>query len=106
MPTFTTIGPRHFVSLVTGPSHVRLGVRFSTSPVASPSVVREAPISGCGHGELDEVVIVNAVLAGIAEVSSSLFAAEVIYVADDSPQYSLYTRCAKLLADRFINGLP
>jgi len=104
MPVFTTDGHRHFVSIITGPSHVRLGLRFVTDPLASPSVVREPPIGLCGHGELDETAIVSAVASGIAEVSCSLFASEIIYIADDSPRYALYAQCAKLLAEQFCKG--
>jgi hypothetical protein len=106
MPTFTTDGQRRFVSIITGPAHVRLGVRFAATPVSSPSIVRTPPLGGCDHGQLDEAALAAAVVSGIAEVSGSLFAAEIIYIADDSPQYSLYSRAAKLLAERFADGLP
>ena len=102
MATFTTDGDTHFVSIVTGPSHVRLGLRFTDSRVEKPAMVRRPAVGNCDHGALDEAEIASAVASGIADVSLVIYAAEIIYVADDSPRYSLYARCAQLLAQRFV----
>lgn len=105
MPTYMKDGERHFVSLITGPSHVRLGVEFSTVPVETPRVVCESAIGERVHGKIDETALVSAVRSGIAEVSANLHPAEIVYVDNDSPRYSLFSQCAKLLAERQIQDL-
>jgi hypothetical protein len=104
MPTFTTKGDQHFVSYITGPSHILLGLRFSDVPILRPEIIQQPAVGSCNHGEIDEPSLIEAVIAGTADVSLSLAVAQVIYVADDSPQYSLYRHCAKLLAERFLQG--
>jgi hypothetical protein len=104
MPTFTSEGERHFVSYITGPSHIRLGLRFSASPVPSPEITCQPAIGASDHAAIDERLLLEAVAAGTAEASPLLTIAEVFYVADDSPRYSLYRHCAKLLAERFLQG--
>jgi hypothetical protein len=89
------------VSLITGPSHVFLGIRFGDG---QPRLFKRPPIGSCEHGELDEARILEAVRAGLtkanAECGSSTSAAAILYVASDSPRYDLYERCAYLLASR------
>ncbi|MBL9090246.1 MAG: hypothetical protein JNL96_03425 [Planctomycetaceae bacterium] len=104
MPTYTTDGDREFVSVITGPSHVRLGLKFTVGRVESPVLVKQSPIGDCHCGQLDEAKIVAAVVSAVAEVNQRLGVAEIVYVADDSPRYSLYARCAKLLALRHADG--
>lgn len=104
MPTFTEDGERTFVSYITGPSHVRLGLRFGDAPVATPALVRQPPMGSCSHGEIDELSLIEAVRAGVVAVSPELHVVEIFYVADDSPRYSLFSQCAKLLAERFKSG--
>jgi hypothetical protein len=102
MPTYMKDGERHFVSLITGPSHVLLGVEFSTVPVETPRVVRKPAVGEGVHSKIDETALVSAVQSGIAEVSDNLHVAEIVYVDNDSPHYSLFSQCAKLLAERQI----
>ena len=104
MPTFTTEGNRLFVSYITGPSHVRLGLAFSEMAIPLPTIVCQPPIGTCNHGETEEALLVEAVAAGVAHVNPSLHVAEIVYVANDSPHYSLYRHCARLLAERFLQG--
>lgn len=104
MPSFTEDGQRTFVSYVTGPSHVRLGLRFVDAPVDKPALVRQPPVGSCSHGEIDESSLIEAVLGGVAAVSPDLHVAEIVYIANDSPRYPLYSHCAKLLAERINPG--
>jgi hypothetical protein len=101
MPTFSVEDGRHFVEYVTGPSHIRLGLLLTTAPVENPLIIERPAIGQCTHGEIDRAQLVGAVRAGIACVSATIYAAEIIYVANDSPRYSLFSRCAALLAERF-----
>lgn len=102
MPTFTTDGTRDFVSYITGPSHVRLGLRLVRRECGAPSIVRQPPVGTIPFAELDEAAIVAAVERGVAAVDPTLRAAEIVYVADDSRDYALYARCAMSLAQRFV----
>jgi hypothetical protein len=81
-----------------------LGIAFS-GIAQPPSFVRESPVGGCQHGELDEGKVLAAVMAGIEEVSTELHPAEIVYVANDSPRYDLYRHCARLLAEQYVSGV-
>ena len=105
MPTFSVEDGRHFVAYVTGPSHIRLGLLLTTTPVENPLIIERPAIGQCTHGEIDRAELVGAVRVGIASVSAAIYAAEIIYIANDSPQYSLFSRCAALLAKRFFEQL-
>src|SRR5688572_32274157 len=84
-----------------GPSHVFLGIRFGEGPF---ELQKEAPNGCCHHDVLDEGRIREAVRSGLAranaETGTSLDAAAVKYVENDSPRYDLFERCAYLLASR------
>jgi hypothetical protein len=73
-----------------------------------PVLVQEPPVGGCHHAPLEEARIRKAVLDGVAEARQtagfSLYAAEILYVADDSPRYDIYQHCAYLLAQRPASG--
>ena len=101
MPQFGHKDGFDTVSLITGPSHVFLGIRFGDGPV---ELVKQPPIGGCEHGALDETLIREAVRSGLAKANaeggSSLDAAAVMYIANDSPRYEMFERCAYLLASR------
>jgi hypothetical protein len=101
MPHFSQDGDLDVVSYVTGPKHVRLGLKFATSPRTTVLTVRP-PIGGCDHGVLDPAKIEDAVLRGVADASAELFVERIEYVANDSPDYVLYNVCARLLAARFL----
>ena len=103
MPSFTRKNGRYFVSYITGPSHVLLGLAFD-STAASPTVHREPRRGACDYGTLDESKIRDAVVAGAAEANVQLHPVEIIYVENDSPRYDLYKYCAYLLAKRVAAG--
>lgn len=103
MPTFSKDGDRIFVSVTTGPSHVRLGLRFGIAPVDTPALVRQPPIGSASYGEIDERSLIEAIRAGVAAVSDELNVVEIVYIADDSPRYALFSYCAKLLAEHLIS---
>jgi hypothetical protein len=101
MPQFGYKDGFDTVSLITGPSHVFLGIRFGHGPV---ELVKRPPIGRCQHGVLDETRIREAVRSGLAkantESGTSLEAAAVLYAENDSPRYEMFERCAYLLASR------
>ena len=104
LPTFTVDGNRHFVCYITGPSRIRLGLTFSEISVRCPAIVCQSTVGTCDHGEIDQPSLIEAVAAGVREVSGSLYVVEIVYVTNDSPRYSLYRHCAHLLAERFLQG--
>lgn len=101
MPQFGYKDGFDTVSLITGPSHVFLGIRFGDGPV---KLVKQPPIGKCQHSALDESRICEAVRSGLAKASAegriSLDVAAVMYVENDSPRYEMFERCAYLLASR------
>ncbi|HQY87936.1 MAG TPA: hypothetical protein PK402_04710 [Tepidisphaeraceae bacterium] len=101
MPQFGHQDGFDVVALITGPSHVCLGIRFGDGHF---ELIKRQRVSECHHGALDEVQIVKAIQAGIAlansETGEALKAEAAFYIEDDSPRYDLFTRCAYLLASR------
>ena len=101
MPQFGHKDGFDTVSLITGPSHVFLGIRFGDGPV---ELVKQKPIGSCQHGVLDKARIREAVRSGLAKANAEggplLDAAAVMYVENDSPQYEMFEHCAYLLASR------
>ena len=101
MPQFSTDGDLEFVSYVTGPTHVRLGLKLAKSP-RTAVLTRRPAIGGCAHGALDPALVQEATLLGVADASAELFVERIDYVADDSPDDRLYRVCARLLAEKFL----
>lgn len=101
MPTHGHFDGFDTVSLVTGPSHVFLGIKFGNG---QPELIKRPPIGSCHHGVLDEERILEAVNSGLArantECNTSLNAAGVLYVENDSPRYEMFERCAYLIGTR------
>src|SRR5688572_27310135 len=101
MPQFGHQDGFDTVSLITGPSHVFLGIRFGDGPL---ELMKRPLIGSCQHGTLDEARIREAVRSGLAKANAeggtSLDAAAVLYVENDSPRYEMFERCAYLLASR------
>ncbi|QMV73340.1 hypothetical protein HS961_11145 [Comamonas piscis] len=98
---------RHYVSYITGPSHVLLGIKFTSAPT-EPLIIKTANTSGCSHGHLDEARIKAAVTNGLSsfreEFGIDLHAEEIVYVENDSPRYNLFTGVAYLLAKHLSDG--
>jgi hypothetical protein len=106
MPVFIVKEGRHFVSYITGPSHILLGLRFANEPV-EPKLVKQPPQGSCLHGSLDDSQIFEAVqevLTAHRAEGASVFAAEIVYVENDSPRYDLYRLAAHLLTKQFLTG--
>lgn len=106
MPHFYQREGRFFVSYVTGPSHVTLGLSFDENTALAQLV--KAPAAGkCSHGTLDEARIRLAVTEGIAkachETGSTLHMREIVYVENGSPNYDLFRYCAYLISTRLLN---
>lgn len=99
---FSTDGIRVYATYFTSSSHILLGLQFSSSPVGRPAIVKRPAIGRSTCGPLNESRIVEAVLSGVANVSSELGVSEIVYVADDSPNYGLYERAATELAKRHL----
>jgi hypothetical protein len=109
MPHFSQREGRFFVSYVTGPSHVTLGLSFSGSTTI-PRLVKAPATGACLHGTLDEGRILSAVSEGIAkaasDASSPLYLTEIVYVESDSPSYDLFRYCAYLICRRLLDNEP
>jgi hypothetical protein len=106
MPGFIFKEGCHFVSYITGPSHILLGVRFTHEPV-TPKLIKQPPQGSCSHGTLDESQIfevVQEVLAAHRAEGASVFAEEIIYVGNDSPRYDLYRMAAHMLTKQYLSG--
>jgi hypothetical protein len=101
MPQFGHKDGFDTVSLITGPAHVFIGIRFGNGPT---ELVKQPPIGSCQHGVLDEARIREAVRSGLSKANeeggTSMEAAAVMYVENDSPRYEMFERCAYLLASR------
>lgn len=104
MPQFGHQDGFDTVSIITGPSHVLFGIRFSEEPSASMELIKRPRVGGCGHGPLDEKRIRESILAGVAaanvKTGRKLVVAEAFYIENDSPRYDLYEQCAFLLASK------
>jgi len=107
MPGFFLKEGRHYVSYITGPSHVLLGIK-STSAPTDPSIIKTASTSGCFHEHLDEARIKADVTDGLStfreEFGSHLHAEEIVYVENDSPRYEFFRVVAYLLAKHLSDG--
>jgi len=67
-------------------------------------MICESKSKQCDHHPLEERLIGEAVIAGVAAASRELHPTEIIYVGDDSPRYEIYQHCAFLLAQRVASG--
>jgi hypothetical protein len=103
MPGFWRKNNRYFVSYITGPSHVLLGLSFGPVGV-EPALVRLSRSDSCDHGPLEESRIRDAVMAGVAAAGVQLHPAEIIYCEGDSPRYELYQHCGCVLARQVASG--
>jgi hypothetical protein len=104
VPQFGRNGDLHTVSIITGPKHVWLGLSFSESPISQPAVIERSPVGVCAHGSLDPALISKAVIAGASDAGGKLFVSRIEYIADDTPDYSIYRNCAMLLQQRAAEG--
>jgi hypothetical protein len=108
MPNFSKEGKYFFVSYVTGPSHVRLGLALIASTVVEPPLlVVNSRVGDCCHGKIDEVRLKEAVIAGVRAANltlgTSVQAIEIAYIPNDSPRYELFSHCARLIVEYFQN---
>ena len=107
MPNFWKDDKYFFVTYITGPSHVLVGLAITTGDDVGDVVMVRRPAAGhCGP--VDEEEVRRAVLAGVEEANRGLGtrwrATEIVYAQDDSPRYSLYRHCAKLLIEQLDAG--
>ena len=100
VPTFSVQDGRHFVAYVTGPSHIRLGLLLTTAPVENPLIIERPQSDNARTAKSTAAELVGAVRVGIASVSAAIYAAEIIYVANDSPRTRSF-RGVQLFAERF-----
>ena len=102
VPQFSRKGDLLTVAYITGPRHLWLGLKLTRSAVAAPIVLKQPPIGTCSHGMIDEGELVAAVVAACGEQGFCVERIE--YVENDSPVYSLYAHCARLLVERVLKG--
>ncbi len=104
MPRFGHQNGFDTVTMITGPSHVFLGIRFSDDPLASMQLIKRPRVGWCAHEPLDEKRIAESILAGVAAANAKfgtkLSVAQAFYVENDSSQYDLFAKCAFLLASK------
>lgn len=98
----------HTVSVITGPSHVFLGIRFSEDPLKPMELIKRPPVGGWVHEPLDEKRIAESILAGVtaanAKMGTKLSVAQAFYVENDSPRYDQFEQCPFLLASNALNA--
>lgn len=102
MPQFGRKGDLFTVAYITGPRHLWLGLKFSPVPVERPTVVKQPRIGTCDHGKIDELLLLDAVVTACAD--HGFHPERIEYVENDSPIYSLYAHCARLLMERAASG--
>jgi hypothetical protein len=106
MPSFISKEGRHFVSYITGPAHILLGIKF-TDQTAEPKLIMQPPIGSCSHEPLDELKIreaVQEVLAAFRTDGAKIFAEEILYVENDTPRYDLFRLAAYQLTARYLEN--
>jgi hypothetical protein len=108
VPSYSKDDKLFLITYITGPAHVLLGLAVTTGAYAGQiAMVRRSPVGHCGCGPVDEEEVRRAVLAGVDEANRKLATdfhpTEIVYDEGDTPRYSLYRHCAKLLIER-ING--
>ncbi len=108
MPNFIKEGKYFFVSYVTGPAHVRLGLALTTSTINEPPLLVINPrVGDCCHGAIDEVRLKQAVIDGVKAANltmgTSVHIIEIVYIPNDSPRYDLFSHCARLIVEHFQN---
>ena len=90
---------------MTGPSHVKLGLGFSSSNEV-PVLVRRKAIGTCSHEALEETKILQAIMQGVKLANErfdrNLCVSEIIYFENDTSRYELYRYCAFLIAKEVI----
>jgi len=104
VPSFTTDGLHYFISYISGPSHILLGIALADEPAPLIQMVERPPVGTCSHGAIDPGAVRKAVMAGVQEFGAGLYPTTIVYVANDSPRYALYQHCAKLIAERLTAG--
>jgi hypothetical protein len=103
MPTFILKDGRYFVSYITGPSHIFLGLRF-VQQAGRSRMVKLPPVGQQPPEQLDEVRIRSAVEEAMSEHNQSnptAFIDEISYVEDDTPRYTHFKIAAALLIQHF-----
>lgn len=103
MPGFWRKHDRYYVTCITGPSHVMLGLSFGSAG-SEPALVRLPRAGSCDHGALDESRIREAVMDGVAMAGVPLHPVEIVYCEGDSPHYEIYRHGGFLLAQRVAAG--
>ncbi len=110
MPRYTTDGNALFVSIVTGPHHVLLGLVLVESPRTEIVLTSLPPVGRVAGLAIDPEMVAEAVGRGVAAANSrfgtAYNVAEVIFVEDDTNRKSLFQRCAELIVERVAKELP
>ncbi len=103
MPSITKHDGAFVGSMVTGPSHNTLHLRFTKDESVELVTTKLPAVGSCDHGPIDEKALADAVMKGLAaahrDSAQTLHVSEIIYIADDSPRYGAYAYLAMLLAE-------
>ena len=104
MPSYIEKDGSYFISYITGPKHILLGLRFVTE-ASTVEIIKNPSVSDRFCQDMDEQKLLLAVEDGLRahsqECGLRLFVSKLEYVADDSPDYALFAHCTQLLARRF-----
>ena len=101
-------------AIITGPTHAWLGVRLQEIACDHPVFTPRPAVNEGSERKLDEGRILQAVQLGVSNANSRYRShwhlAEIAYVLDDSPRYSLYERLAfrivAAIAENQVETLP
>lgn len=102
MPQFCISDGVHYVSYVTGPRSLLLGVRFG--PATQKPKVSVIRMSNPASEAPAEESIISAICAGVGRSFPEQHVQEVVLVDSDSAPISLYEHAAFLLADAVGRG--
>ena len=107
MPSYVERDGGYFISYITGPKHIRLGLKFSLE-ASTVECIKNCAVANKSRQNIDEQELILAVEVGVhaymQESGLRLFVSKIEYVADDSPDYALFAHCTRLLARRFSNS--
>jgi hypothetical protein len=106
MPSYVFKNGRHYVSYITGPTHILLGLRFCTA-AGTVNMVKVPPVGTAPYVPVDEASVRSAVEEALSEFrisGANVFVSEVVYVEDDTPRYNHFKIAAALLAHHFASG--
>ena len=104
MPSFDRFEDMEAVSIVTGPSHVTLAIRFSRVPPRTVQLIAREPSNICECKGIEPESLKQLAISTVRELNrtsvSKLHPLRIAYFPNDSSRESLYAHCINLLYER------